>query len=171
MRIEVGHFGGVSLDGLCWVNTLAWPGAIHEGNGTHQSIIDERADERQRHALTEILHGRESEEGANIFAVFASTMTTILDPLFRPIEFECDMDKRTARVVVPGLVETTGAPIRNPVSGEEHRCSIGQPEGFEYLFAEMGSGTTQATGDVKLDLNNSYGQFSIYHMTNKGVVR
>jgi hypothetical protein len=42
------HFGGVALDDLCYVLVYAWPGAIYEGNGTMQVIIDERADEEQR---------------------------------------------------------------------------------------------------------------------------
>jgi hypothetical protein len=41
--IEEGHFGAVRLDGLRAVVLLSWPGAIHEGNGTRQLIIDERS--------------------------------------------------------------------------------------------------------------------------------
>ena len=171
MRIDEGHFGDVRLDGLCWVNTYSWPRAVHEGNGTHQSIIDERADEGQREALVAILHGRESEEGANVFQVFATTMSHVLEALFKPIEFTCDVEKRTASVLVPGLIESVGAPIRNPVTGEEHRASIGQPHGFEYTQAEIGQGTTRATGEIELDLRGSHGQFTIYHLTHKGVVR
>ncbi|MEE9279540.1 MAG: DUF1326 domain-containing protein [Myxococcota bacterium] len=171
MRIDQGHFGDVRLDGLCWVNTYSWPGAVHEGNGTHQSIIDERADEKQRAALVEILHGRESEEGANVFQVYASTMSTVLDPLFRPIEFSCDIEGRKARLVVPELIESTVGPIRNPVTGDEHRVSIRQPEGFEYTEAEMGSGTSSARAGVPMELSESYVQLTTYHLTHKGVVR
>ena len=35
----------------------------------------------------------------------------------------------------------------------------------------MGSGTTKADGDIKLDLNDSYGQFAELHLCNSGVVR
>src|SRR3712207_4808737 len=48
MRIEQGHFGSTRLDGLAWVGTYGWPGPIHEGNGTQQFFIDERADADQR---------------------------------------------------------------------------------------------------------------------------
>jgi hypothetical protein len=41
-RIDEGHFGNVRLDGLLAVNTYGWPGPIHEGNGSMQSVIDER---------------------------------------------------------------------------------------------------------------------------------
>jgi hypothetical protein len=43
-RIERGHFGTVQLDGLFYAVTYAWPGAIFEGSGAMQAIIDERAD-------------------------------------------------------------------------------------------------------------------------------
>lgn len=68
------------------------------------------------------------------------------------------------------MVGSTGEPIRNPVTGAEHRARIELPHGFEYRIAEMGSGTTKATGTIKLDLKDSYGQFAHIHLSNKGVV-
>src|SRR5437762_10944658 len=50
-EIQEGYFGALRLDGLRAALVTSWPGAIHEGNGTMQVIIDERADENQRHAL------------------------------------------------------------------------------------------------------------------------
>ena len=41
-----------------------------------------------------------------------------------------------------------------------HRARIDLPHGFEYELAEMGSGSTKATGAIKLDLKDSYGQFA-----------
>jgi hypothetical protein len=43
------------------------------------------------------------------------------------------------------------------------------PDGFEYRIAEIGSGTTRATGAIKLDLKSSYGHFAHLHLSNKGV--
>ena len=63
-RIDKGHFGETRLDGLLAATTYAWPGAVHEGNGALQCIIDERADEAQRQALIAILQGVGSEPGA-----------------------------------------------------------------------------------------------------------
>ncbi len=171
MRIDEGHFGEVHLDGLHWVITIGWPGAIHEGGGSMQAIIDERADEKQREGLRKILHGEESEPGATVFQVFSTTVTTVYETLFRPIEYSADIDKRTARVRVPGLVESDGEPIRNPVTGNEHRVRVTLPHGFEYTEAEYGSGTTKASGEVKLDFTQSYGQFAMIHMTQHGPVR
>ena len=171
MRIDEGHFGDVRLDGLLWAATAAWPAAIHEGNGTWQSIIDERADDRQREALVAITHGRETAEGATMLWVYNAMCTKTLDTLYERIDFEVDIEKRTARVEIPGLVKSVGTPIIHTVSGEEHRARVTLPDGFEYTEAEYGSGTTRATGEVPLDFNDSHGQFAMLHLTTHGVVR
>jgi hypothetical protein len=171
MRIERGHFGTTRLDGLCWVGTYAWPGAIHEGNGTQQFFIDERADADQRKAPVKILHGRETEPGATIFQVFSTTMSKVLDPQFVPVEVEIDPDACRARIAVPGVIDSTGSPIRNRFTGKDHRVRVWLRGGFEYTEAEYGSGSTQAMGAVKLDLKDSYGHFSRIHLTQNGIPR
>ena len=44
-------------------------------------------------------------------------------------------------------------------------------ERLEYTVAHMGSGTTKASGVIKLELTNSYGQFNKLHMNQDGVIR
>ena len=171
VRIDEGHFGDVVLDGLNFVNRVRWPGAIHEGNGTHQSIIDVRADEAQRKALIEILHGRETAPGATIFQVFSTTMAKVHEPLFESIEFDFDLERRSAHVKVPGLVESVGEPIRNQTTGEEHRVRVQLPNGFEYLEAEYGSGTTRSTGDVELEFLSQIAAPCSLPIVRQGVVR
>jgi hypothetical protein len=170
-QMEEGQFGAVRLDGLRTVMLVSWPGAVHEGNGTMQVIIDERADTAQRDALINILTGQETDEMATMWWVYSAMCPTKLEPLFRPIEFEVDVEARRGRFRVPGIVETVGEPIRNPVTGAEHRARIDLPGGFEYRIAEMGSATTRATGAIALPgLENSYAQFAHLHLSNKGVV-
>lgn len=144
MRIDEGHFGEVLLDGLLWAGVFAWPGAIHEGHGESQVVVDERADERQRTALLTILAGRETDPGATIFNVMAGTLETIHPPQFRPIEFEIDVESRTARFAVQGLVEANTEPMRNPVTGEPHFAQVSLPGGFEFAIAEFASSTVTA---------------------------
>src|SRR3954451_8975705 len=60
LRVDRGRFGEVRLDGLKAVLLYAWPGPIHEGNGSMQAIIDERAEPAQRRTLSAILHGEET---------------------------------------------------------------------------------------------------------------
>ncbi|TML45359.1 MAG: DUF1326 domain-containing protein, partial [Actinobacteria bacterium] len=68
MRIDRGNFGDVDLTGLHWAGVVKWPGAMHEGNGDVVPIIDERADERQREALLQILSG---QQGDTFFEIVA----------------------------------------------------------------------------------------------------
>ena len=72
---------------------------------------------------------------------------------------------------MPGLVECRGEPIKNPVTGAEHRARIEMPDGFEYEVAEMGSATATTQGKIQLNLKDSYGQFARLHLNNHGVVK
>jgi hypothetical protein len=168
-QIDAGHFGATRLDGLRWVLILHWPGPLHEGNGTQQAVIDARADAAQREALRQILHGEETEPGATHFYVYNSTMSRVLDPVQAPIEFECDVDARRARVAVPGLVESRGEPLLD-LNGAEHRVRIDLPNGFEYRIAEIGRGFSRVSGELRLELDGTYGQFNRLHLTRRGVV-
>jgi hypothetical protein len=169
-QVEEGHFGDVRLDGLRMALTAHWPGPIHQGNGTLQLIVDERADAKQRDALLKIMSGQETDDMATMWWVYSAMSPNKPEPLFKPIEFDVDVESRRGSFRVPGVVETTGEPIRNPVTGAEHRARIDLPHGFEYRIAEMGSASTKAAGAVKLDLKNSYAQFAHLHLSNKGVV-
>jgi len=170
-QITKGHFGGVNLDGLCFITTFWWPGAIHEGNGKAFVIVDERADEDQRAALLSIISGENTEPGKTIWNVFAATISEHFDPVFEPISIDIDVEARTGLVKVDGLIEMKGEPIRNPITGDEHRARIDLPNGFEYAIAEMGSATGTSKGPIKLDLKDSYGQFAYLHLGTHGLVR
>jgi len=170
-QVTEGHFGDVNLNGLRAVSRFKFPGPVHEGNGTMQIIVDEGADEAQRNALLTIMQGQETEPMATMWAVYTAMCSTILDPLFKPIELEIDVEKRSGRVSVPGVLELTAEPIRNPVTGDIHRARIDLPHGFEYEIAEIGSGSMKATGDMEVELKDSYAQFAELHLSNSGVVR
>jgi len=169
--IDQGRHGNVTLDGLTMAIAVKWPGPIHEGKGECQPFIDERASEEQREALLKILSGQDTDPGATMFAVFATTFEQVFDPVFAPITFEADIDARRGRIRIGDLVEVDGEPIRNPVTGQEHRARIDLPNGFEYELAEIGSGSGRSRGNVALDLDNSYAQFAYLHMNNHGLVR
>jgi hypothetical protein len=171
MEIDEGHYGDIKLDGLRMGGIFQWPGAIHEGRGKCQPFVDERADAKQREALLKIMSGQDTAPMATMFAVYFSTLEKVFDPIFAPIDFDVDVEGRKGRFAVAGLIETRGEPIKNPVSGAEHRARIDLPHGFEYEIAEMGSGSTKTEGNVKLDLKASYGQFAHLHLNNQGVVR
>ena len=169
-RIERGHFGEISLDGLCFALLYAWPGAIYEGNGAMQAVIDERADEQQRHALATVLHGGETEEAKTHWWVFHAMSATVHQPLFKPIAFDVDIAARTARVSIPGMLASSGRPIVSPATGEPHRVRIDIPNGIEFEIAEIGSASTTATGAIELALSDTYGQFNMIRHSRTGVI-
>ena len=170
-HIEEGHFGDVRLDGLDWAMLFWWPGEVAEGNGHIQVVIDEKADADQREGLGQILSGESTTPGATHFFVYNSMASEVFDTLYAPIDLELDVDAREARLSVAGVVESTGSPIINPNSGEPYRARINLPDGFEYTFAEVGSGSSKLTSTIELVLTDSYGQFNILHMNQDGVIR
>lgn len=172
-RIDKGHFGDVDLSGLNIALIYAWPGPIFEGHGELQAIIDERADLEQRKALETVLHGGETEEAATHWWVFHAMCDTIHETLYKPFAFEANIEDRTAHVLIPGVLESTGAPIRPPHDpGSEHRVRIDIPNGIEFEFAEIGSATTTTDREsaIELALNDSYGQFNVLRHSRTGVV-
>lgn len=168
--IEEGYHGDTKIDGLRVGMIASWPGAIHEGGGQVVPIVDERASAQQREALLRIMSGLDTEPGATFFQVFSTTFEKVHDPVFAKIDFEIDIDGRSARVNVPGWIDARGEPIRNPINGEEHRARINLPQGFEYDVCEAGRGWGETQGPIALSLKDSHAHFARLHMTQSGVV-
>jgi hypothetical protein len=171
VKIDRGHHNGTSLDGLIFGFAVNFPGPVHEGNGTHQIYIDERADEAQREAVLRIARGQDTDPMATHFAVYHEMSSNRLDPVFLPMTFELDLATATAKASAGDIMEASFEPIRNPMTNEEHRAQIRLPNGFEFTVAEMASGTTRSTGDIPLDLSDSYGQLNELHLSSSGIVR
>lgn len=169
--IEHGHYGAISLDGLAAGMAVQWPGPIHKGRGHCQRFIDARASADQREALLNIMSGQDTDPFATVFAVFATTFEAVYEPIFATIDLEIDVEARKGRAQAAHLASTHAQPIRNPVTGIEHRARIDLPHGFEYELAEIGSGTSVARTSVQIDVNDSYAQFAYIHLNNHGVVR
>jgi hypothetical protein len=171
IQIDEGHHGDTRLDGLRIAAIYKWPGPIHEGNGEAIPFVDKRADAAQVEALLRIMTGEDTDPFATMFAVYASTVTNMHEPVFTDIDLDLDIDGRRGRMVIENYVEMTGEPIRNKVSGEESRAQIVLPAGFEYEVADIGSASSKARGPVPVDLNDTYGQFAYIHLDSHGVVR
>ena len=170
-QIHRGHYGAVNLDGLRAALVLQWPGPVHEGDGKMHIIVDEQASDAQREAVVKIFHGEDTEPMATMWAVYSTMCPTKLATLSKPIALEIDVEGRIGKISVPGVFETTGQPIRNRTTGKIVRARIDLPHGFEYEIAEVGSASTEATGEIKLSFEASYGQFAAIHLSNAGVVR
>lgn len=172
IQIDQGKYGDTALDGLKIGAIFKWPGAIHEGNGEALAFVDERASEEQREALLKIMTGQDTDPFATMFAVYASTVSKMHEPVFTAIDFEVDVDGRRGRLAIPGYVEMTGEPIRNKVSGEEARAQIVLPAGFEYEVADIGSASSRTTGGpMQVTIDDKYGQFAHLHLSSHGPIR
>lgn len=169
MRITKGNFEDVSLDGLSFFMTVEFPGALHEGNGQAQPIIEERASPAQREALFKILSGQNSLEGT-LFHIFSLIVTKLHDPIFAPIAFEFDKKARLARVRIPGVLETEVEPIKNPVTGLPHRIQVMMPEGFEHLEGEVASSNIRSSGAIQFETQGCHSTLAHVTQTAQGVV-
>lgn len=158
--VREGHFGDTDLGGVKFAAIVHFPGAIHEGNGTIQLVIDESASEQQREAIVNLSSG---EHGGTYFEIFSSMMSTVRDPIGAPIQIDVDRESRTGSMRIGDIAESTVEPIKNPVDGSEHRVRIDLPEGFEYKIAEIGntvSAKSNADSPLDLTFGESYAQLN-----------
>lgn len=169
-HIDKGHCDEVSLDDLSVVATFYFPRAIHHGQGAMHPIIDERASEAQRNALFYILSGEDQPVGT-MFQIFSVIIETIKEPMFAPITFEWDLDKRRARIEVPSAVRAHSEPIRNPVTDAEHQMITVLPNGWVFHEAENVSGFAKGTGPVKFDLNRRHSSMAHVAWGPQGLAR
>jgi hypothetical protein len=173
-HIKTGNYGTVKLDGLNMALIASWPGPLHEGRGKASYYIDNRADERQFEALSNIITGR---AGGGPFAVYATIIEKIQEPKKASVKFQTE-DIRS-RVIVSGtgednkpsirgeqsknvIAEAWLEPIRNPVTGKVHRAIIEIPEGFESTRMDQASMRTLVANDGYLSFRyeGTYGSFS-----------
>jgi hypothetical protein len=171
-HIVEGHFNETPFTGLNWAGLYKWPGEIKDGNGKRQIVIDERADEAQRSALETIISGRACKPLSNFFSVFGSTCSEFCETLFLPIELVADLERRTARVEIPGILKSRASPKINAFNGEPFHIAIARPSGsFEFTYAEIGLGSTSVTGDMKMAFEATWAHFCIHHFNQDGMVR
>ncbi len=168
MRITKGHFGEVRLDGLSFFVMVHFPGPLHEGNGQAQPLIDERASPEQREALFGIMSGQNSAEGT-LFHIFSLIVTKMHDPVFAPVEFSFDEKARVARLVIPGILETEVEPIKNPVTGADHRIQVVMPDGFEHRVGEIASSNMPSTGAIQFETKGGHSTLAHVVQTPEGV--
>jgi hypothetical protein len=158
MHITKGHFDDVDLSGVTWAGTVHWPGAMHEGNGEMQPIIDSSATEEQINALAGALSG---EHGDTFFEVVAFVCPTIHDPVIAPIDFAVDLEQRTGHLRVDGVLECEIDTLRGIDPPEPYRVLVRIPEGMEYTGPNEEAETAQAkyirsNGAIKFETKDSH---------------
>lgn len=131
-RINHGHYGDVSLDGLGVSVALHSPGPLHKGNITVAPFLDVKANERQREGLLKILT---AQDGGMPFEVMATLVSKIIEPRFVPFEF--NVMPRNASVKIGDAASMALEPIKNPVTGQPEGIRIEHDTGFLFKGAEV----------------------------------
>lgn len=168
MHITEGYFGDIRLDGLYWAGTVQWPGAMHEGNGRMQPLIDERATPEQREALGQILSGK---NGGTFFEILAAVCPTVYPPQFVPFTWEFDQIGRHARMSAGDFLKTASEPLTVPATGTPQRVIVRLPEGFEYREMEVARATMlEVSGPIAFSHRNSHSSLAHVEHTEAGLV-
>jgi hypothetical protein len=165
-EIAEGKFGEISLKGVRFASLYWWPGPIHNADGTRQLIIDEDTTQDQKDALIAMYSG---SLGGSYFEIFASVAPNVVETIVAPISFQSDREKRVAHVKISDLGEFIAEPIKNPVTGAEHRARIVLPDGFEYHEAEVANAISlKASSKSPLVFENksTYAQLNTFDWSN-----
>jgi hypothetical protein len=171
MKIEHGHFGDVSLDGLHWAGIVRWPGRMDEGDGEIQAIVDEAADERQREAILTIASG---QAGGTFFEIIAAVCPHGKDPIFASFDqWDFDIENRSGQVRAGEVLETEVETLRGIDPPDPYRVLVKIPGGFEYTGPDSEAETALAKrirtgGEIALDLTDSHS--SMAHVKYEGQV-
>jgi len=149
-HIESGSYGTTALDELNFSIFADWPGAIHEGGGQAISFMDERADDSQRRALTELAQGRAGVP----WGLFANTYQ-LEGP--DPVPYQVDVANGHSYYRVGDVAELRVEPITNPVTGDEIHPRLLLPEGL--LVRDLGLFASQkfkVKGNIGYDHSGRY---------------
>jgi hypothetical protein len=151
-HIRQGKYGVVKLDDLDVVDVYSWPRAIHEGNGTHQIFITNKATQQeQKDAMINIFSGK--AKGNGHFALFASTVKYHLDPQF--VDVHMNIDGRRSSFSVPGIIDVKLENFINPVTGDEQDIKIQLPKGFIWKLADSAKTKLMRISTSSLNFDHS----------------
>ncbi len=168
MSVDEGNFGDVSLKGVKFAVTYAWPGPLHEGNGTVQPFLDDKTSKAQQDAVLQILSGK---AGNAWFEVVMSLVKTVLEPKVVPIQLDIDVKNVKAKVSIANVLETVTEPIKNIATGDAHRIQVRIPNGMEYKSAETGTAVVnKGTGQIKYNWPNGHSSLAFVEHTQDGLI-
>lgn len=155
-HVESGHYDGTALDGSTFCQISAFPGAVHEGNGTTLVLVDERVPAQRRPAIEALLLVIPP------FAVFHDLSPTFLG--FRYTPFNLHLDGLNSSLEVPGILDLRLTPMINPVTGEVELATLEKPTGFTSKVQQLCSTAAHrlTAGDMAFECPGKYGEFSLF---------
>ncbi len=131
--IKEGAYDDTRLDGLQLALLVRWPNPIHEGNGKAVIYIDDRANDAQRTALTEIAIGNAGPGGP--FEIFASTYSEQPKVVFGSIQIEKNGKEANLKFGDNAHVEIE--PARSVMDNSVADIRMVLPSGFIWQDAEL----------------------------------
>jgi hypothetical protein len=151
MQIADGTCGDVTLGGVKCAALLAWPKAIHDGNGKCVFIVDPSTTEAQINALAQIFSGK-----------LGGLPWELLGPSFEVVGLEktrisFEGQGLKSVIKIDGLGEARGDTFKNPVTGDEHLANVDLPDGFIWKRGQCGQGSFEAKAgplSLKYDKTN-----------------
>ncbi len=145
-QIHEGHYGDVRLDGLGVVAIGEFAGNMWVGdpNATMKLMfyIDSKGDESQRHALEQIMAGREGGWPGQ----FGSLISDLREIRYAPITFDAPKDLSYWKAEIPGKVKVGAKALTGPTADPHHRVQLINAPG-----SEVGPGQVATWGVVQDD--------------------
>jgi hypothetical protein len=123
----------------------------HQGNGTAQLFVTNKANEEQRQTLISIVSGQAKGDGP--FALFAGTFKYFLEPQF--VDININIDGKKSSFSVPGVMDVQLESFKNPVTGEEQDTKIQIPKGFIWKLAEAAKSKIMRISTPSLNFEDS----------------
>ena len=150
MVIEQGSCGDVDLSGVKCAAVVAWPKAIHEGNGKCVFVVEPSATDAQIEQMAQIFTGK-----------LGGLPWELLGPTFEVVGLEkakitIQGSGPKSTFTVEGIAEGRGDTFKNPVTGEDHFANVDLPDGFIWKKGACGQGTFQAkSGELSIGADKS----------------
>ena len=148
--VEEGFCGDVDLSGVTALAIIDWPKAIHDGGGKAIFVVPESVSEQQLGALAQIYTG---QLGGLPWSILGTTYE-VAGVVRADVEITDDGTHSGFRV--PGVGEAQAAPLKNPVTGEDHGVSIVLDEGFIWKRGDCGQGSFEVEAeDIHLSFEDT----------------
>jgi hypothetical protein len=142
-RIDKGHSGGTTLDGLCFALMIRSGKVMADGDWIFAGVVDDKANDAQRQALSDIVSGQAGGPPGRIRANLVSDFRGVA---FKPIDFRIEGLKR--KVAIPDIVsfEIEGVASRTGNGEPFYIDNAGHPAGRRLALARASELHVQGFG-------------------------
>lgn len=128
---------------------------MHQGNVTTVLLIDEKADAKQRQALTTIAAGK----SGGPWTIFTAVTSKLFGPHFA--RFEMHLDGLNSNARAGEMLEMELSPILNPVTGVPEEIYVDKPTGFTSRRLTLGASRVfRFNSDIGYDHSGKYAEYS-----------